>query len=91
MTIKEAADLADVSERSVLSARALLGTGDSEAIAAVERGEMAVSKALRLVRSTPGEAQLQHTEAGRTAGQCRAAAGGTIMASRRADPGRSVV
>ena len=57
MTIKEAAGLADVSERSVSSARALLGTGDSETIAAVERGELAVSKALRLVRSTPSEAQ----------------------------------
>ena len=47
-TQREAAELVNVSERGVRTARSVLDSGAPEVVAAVERGELAVSAFLRV-------------------------------------------
>ena len=49
---EDAARLLNVSSKSVTDARAVLGSGDDDLIAKVDRGEVAVSKAAKEVRAT---------------------------------------
>ena len=53
----EAAELLNVSDRTLRSARQVLEQGTPELVAAVERGEMAVSVAAHVARLTPPEQQ----------------------------------
>ena len=48
MTMKQAAEVMNVSERSVYSARRLLRSGRDDLRAAVERGDMSLNKALSI-------------------------------------------
>ena len=47
-TVKQAAVLMNVSERSIYSARRLFKSGRDDLIAAVERGDMSINKALSI-------------------------------------------
>ena len=48
MTVKQAAKVMNVSERGIYNARRLIRTGRTDLIAAVDRGDMSVNKALVL-------------------------------------------
>ena len=48
ITVKQAAEVMNVSERSVHNARRLIRTGRTDLIAAVERSNMSLNKALML-------------------------------------------
>lgn len=58
-TQKQAAEMLQVSPRSVQHARTVLDHGSQELIEAVERGKVAVSKAAAVAREVPQEQQLQ--------------------------------
>jgi ParB-like chromosome segregation protein Spo0J len=57
--IDKAAEMLQVSPRSVKSAKAVLEHGSPELIAAVERGEVAVSRAATVAKTTPKEKQVE--------------------------------
>lgn len=48
MTVKQAAETMNVSERNVYNARRLIRTNRTDLIAAVERGDMSINKALSI-------------------------------------------
>ncbi len=50
MTVKQAAKALNVSERCIYNARRLIRTGRTDLIAAVERGDMSLNKALVLTK-----------------------------------------
>lgn len=56
--IKDAADALNVSERSVKNAKTVLRDGSEELQQAVERGEVAVTKAATIAKTIPKEQQL---------------------------------
>ena len=58
-TQKQAAEMLQVSPRSVQHARTVLDHGSQELIEAVEQGKVAVSKAAAVARDVPQEQQLQ--------------------------------
>lgn len=63
----ETADMLNVSERTVDDAAAVLHSGDAELVAAVERGEKAVSKAAKEIRKKKAAGQAKrHAELARS-------------------------
>jgi hypothetical protein len=54
ITQSEAAKMLNISERSISSARKVLASGNPDLIKAVEQGELAVSKAAKIVEADPG-------------------------------------
>lgn len=58
-TLEKAAEQLQVGRATVARAKAVLANGSQELIEAVERGEVAVSKAATVAKETPKERQLQ--------------------------------
>jgi len=58
-TIKEASHTLSVGEATTKRARTVLANGSAELIASVERGEIAVSRAATVARTTPKEKQVE--------------------------------
>lgn len=59
---KQAAEMLQVSPRSVAHAKTVLANGSQELIEAVERGEVAVSKAAKIAKETPKEKQVEEAK-----------------------------
>ncbi len=62
VTNKEAADLLNVSERSVKSARSVMEEGAPNVVQAVKEGEVSVSAAAKAVKAVPKEEQAAWTD-----------------------------
>lgn len=61
-TVEQAAEMLQVSPRSVHNAKSVLEHGSPELIAAVERGEFAVSRAATVAKTTPKEKQIDEVK-----------------------------
>jgi hypothetical protein len=61
-TVEQAAEMLQVSPRSVHNAKSVLEHGSPELIAAVERGEVAVSRAAIVAKTTPKDKQIDEAK-----------------------------